>query len=483
MIAAVRSRFDMIYDGSVGRLGLDRLWEIVDRSAVPGRIPLERQDSLVALGMAFVGMAVAIWGFTQTAQVDALNTHLSIFLQADIGRVAENLTTTSGAHARTAVHPIASILLYPFGGLLTALGVDPVLAAQAFVVLIMGANVATFSLILRLLGLPRSVGAVFTVLFMASACFIFWGGIIELFPFACFSILFAMFMMFRIQTAHWGWWVAVNMLTLGLTTPNWVFGLIATAVRLKLKPFLVISASSLFFVAVLAIVQNATFEKAALFFNPSPLKYEINYFQPTMDARGTYEEGWKPVNNLRNMYVTTIVGMPVEVEHQNAVELATTNQNTNFPEGEISPVLATAAWVVLFGLGIWGATRRREVRLPLAGAGLMLLSQTALYSIYGEVTFLYSLHFMPLLLLFASCAWFAPYRSIAVGLACAVIVFGGINNERRLQETISTADCLGNLDSVMHWQSWETIKKEPRRNADPDNPDIPPEDLEACKVS
>ncbi|MEM5518141.1 hypothetical protein WNY37_14375 [Henriciella sp. AS95] len=483
MITAVRSLFDTVYDGSIGRLGLDGLWEKIDRSIKPGRLPLERRDISIAIGLGLIGMAVCIWAFTQTQRIDAINTHLSIFLQADIGRVADNMTSTGGAHARTSVHPIASILIYPFTAVLMAFGLGPIHAAATLVVLIMGVNVALFSLIIRLLGLPRPVGALFTVLFMASASFVFWSGIIELFPFAGFSLLLAMFMMFRIKTAHWAWWIVLNVLTLGLTTPNWVFGLIATAVRQKLKPFLVITAASLAVVGVLAVVQNATFAKAGLFFNPKLVAYEMNYIQPTMEDRGDYEQGWKPLSNLRSMYVTTVVAMPVDVEHQNGVELVTTNQSTGFPKGELAPVIAVSAWIVLFGLGIWGAFRRPELRLPLAGAGLMLLSQTALYSIYGEVTFLYSLHFMPLILLFASCAWFAPYKSVAVGLASVVIAFGAINNEQRLQETIETTNCLAGLESVQYWQSWDVLKSGVQRNANPDKPDFPPEDIAACKVT
>ena len=45
-------------------------------------------------------------------------------------------------------------------------------------------------------------------------------------------------------------------------------------------------------------------------------------------------------------------------------------------------------------------------------------------------------------------------------MAGVVIVFGGINNERRLQETVSVADCLSDVETVKKLQTWELAKHE-----------------------
>ena len=461
MISAVQTRFGSIFDATIGRLWVTRVWDGIDRQMPSTRRMLSQADTLLALGLGLVGMAVSLWAFVQTNRVPEIHTMFNLFFQGDVARVAENLVSTGGNHGRTSVHPLFAILLYPFGKLLTLLGVDPLTAAKTLIVLVMGANAALFSLTARLLGLPRFAVGLFSLLFMMTASFMFWGGVVESFPFSCFAVLTALFMMFRVKTAHWGWWMVVNVLTLGFLVTNWMFGLIAMAVRLKLKPFLAICMASFSLVVVLSVIQNATFEKAALFFNPNTLVREANFVQPAMEAEGIYEEGWRPIANLRNIYVTTVVATPVYVQQQTNMRLSTTNQNSGFPDGEIAPVIAVVAWVVLLGLGVWGAALRRDIRLPLMGAGLLLALQTALHLIYGEVTFLYSLSWMPLLMLFACLAWSAPYRKVALAMAGVVIVFGGINNERRLQETVSVADCLSDMESVKARQTWALIRNMP----------------------
>lgn len=460
MISAIQTRYNTIFDATIGRLWISRLWDGIDRDMPATRPMLSRPDILLAFGLGLVGMAVSLWGFAQTNRVPAIHTMFDLWFDADIARVAENMVTTTGEHARTSVHPLFSILVYPFGKLLTVLGVDPLAAAKALVVLVMGANAALFSLTTRLLGLPRSVGVLFTLLFMTTASFLFWSAVVETYPFSCFAVMMSLFMMLRVKTAHWGWWLLVNVLTLGFLVTNWIFALIAMAVRLKLKPFVAIAVTSFSLVVVLSVIQNATFEKAALFFNPETLVREAHHTQPGMESRGVLEEGWRPASNLRNIYVTTVVGMPVYVKHAYR-RLVTTNQHSGFPDGEVSPVIAVVAWVVLFGMGLWGALSRKDIRLPLIGAALMLLMQSALHTIYGPVTFLYNLSFMPLLILFACLAWYAPYRKIAVAMACTVVVFGGINNERRMQETVNVAGCLSEFEAVKERHTWELIRNQP----------------------
>lgn len=463
MIGTIQARFDTLFDATIHKLGVSKIWDSVDREVPASRPTLLRADALIAFSVALAGSLMSLWAFGQTNRVPELHTMFNLWLHADAPRVAENMVTTTGDHGRTSVHPLFSILLYPFGTLLTTMGLGPLTAAKSLVVVVMGANAALFSLTIRLLGLPRIVGALFALLFIGTASFMFWSGLVESFPFSCFAVVLSLFMMLRVRKSHWGWWVLLNVLTLGFLITNWVFALIAMAVRLKFKPFIAIATASFSLVVVLAVAQDLTFEKAAIFFNPTTLTRETHYFQPAMEAQGTYDAGWQPLTNIRSMYVTTVVAMPVEVQQQTLMRLATTNQNTGLPEGEISPLLAITAWVLLLGLGIWGATRRRDLHLPLIGAALMLFAQTGLHIIYGEVTFLYSLSFMPLIILFACMAWFTPRRQLALGLVAAVIVFGAVNNQRRFQELVNVADCLSGLESVQDLQTWDVIKNEPER--------------------
>ncbi len=482
MIAVVRRLFDKYYDAWIAPLGVSVWWDSIDRSGPAERRALTRPDMLIALVMALAGMAVSIWGFSQTARAEGINSYLSVFLQADVPRVIENMTTTGGDHSRAGVHPIASSLLYPFGGSLTALGLSPAMAGTVLVVLFSGANAALFCLLLRLISLPRLAAVMFTLVFVTSASFLFWSSVVELYPFACFSILLALFLMFRIRETSAGGWIAANILTLGITLPNWMFGLIATAARQKLKSFLVIIAFTLAITASVSVVQNFVFRNAAVFFNPKAFTFEVNFIHPLNQAKAPEEKTWEPLSNLRSLYVTTLVAMPATIEGQNTIEIVTTNQKTAFPKGEIAPLLAAGSWVVLFGLGVWGAVRHRAFRLPMLAAGTLLLAQTLLHTIYGEVTFLYSMHYLPLLMLVAAFSWFTAPRSLVLGLCACVIAFGGLNNVRRLQTTIDGAACLTQLETVHAYQYYENVKMGAGRDLKPEDKPLPESDIEFCKT-
>lgn len=482
MFSVVRGLFDKYYDAWIAPLWISVRWDSIDRSSPAGRQPLTRADWVFAALLGLVGLAVSVWGFSQTARAEGINSYLSVFLQADVPRVIDNMTTTGGDHSRAGVHPIASALLYPFGGTLTALGLSPVAATSALVMLFSGLNAALFCLILRLIGLPRLAAAAFTLVFVTSASFLFWSSVVELYPFALFSILFALFLMFRIRETGAAGWILANIITLGLTLPNWMFGLVATAARQKLKSFLVIAGTTLAFCAVVSLVQNFTFRNAAVFFNPSAFTFEVNFIHPLNQAKMPEENSWEPLSNLRSFYVTTIVAMPTSIEAQNTIEIVTTNQKTGFPEGEVSPLLAVAAWALLLGLGVWGAIRNRTFRLPMIAVGLLIAVQTLLHVVYGEVTFLYSMHYLPLLMVVAAFAWFSAPRSLVLGLCACIIVFGSLNNVRRLQTTIDGAVCLTQLESVHAFQYYENVKMGAGRELKPEDKPLPDSDIEACKT-
>lgn len=452
MFSATLARFDRYYDRWVAPLWLARQWDGIDRDPASDREPLVRADFIIAVGLGILACAISYWGFTQSSLAPAISTDFSIYLQADVPRVIENLTDAGSGHDRTDVHPLSAMLLTPFGSALTILGFDPDTAAMLLIMLVCSINVALVSLILRLIELPRLVAGLFTALFMASSSFLYWGAVVELSPFACLSILFALFLMVRIQDSHTGWWVAANVVTLGITTPNWVFGLVATAVRHKLRSFFWITFGSFMLVVVLSIIQNYTFHHAAIFFRPKVFFEELIFLQPLAHVSGGSEFAWNPFNNLRNLYITTVVAMPAIAEVHNAMEIVASNQRTGFPAGEVSPIIAVVAWVALFGLGVWGAVRHQRLRLPMIAFGILLLSQSVLYGFYGEVTFLYGLHVLPLLIPIAACAWFSAFPRVAVGLCCVVIVAGATNNVQRFQQTIEQADCVSEYDFVKSWQ-------------------------------
>jgi hypothetical protein len=81
---------------------------------------------------------------------------------------------------------------------------------------------------------------------------------------------------------------------------------------------------------------------------------------------------------------------------------------------ELSPLglAASLCWTLLLGIGTWAvATSRthRQLRIALI---LSVVYQFALHLIYGGETFLYSMHFMPLLVMLAAWSTLSKFRVV-----------------------------------------------------------------------
>ena len=92
-------------------------------------------------------------------------------------------------------------------------------------------------------------------------------------------------------------------------------------------------------------------------------------------------------------------------------------------------------WGLLLALGAWSvATRASAVRLPLL---LALAGHLLVYCVYGEETFLYTLHIAPLLVCLAALATNTRLRTVALGSAALLAVLLAVHNSRKLAEALS----------------------------------------------
>jgi hypothetical protein len=315
---------------------------------------------------------------------------------------------------------------------------------------IAGLNAGLMFAILRQLKINRWAAIVFTALFIASASFLFWHSVVEFYPIGAFSILCAILLMAYPAPVKTLWWVLMSLLTLGITITNWAIGWIAAISRLNLKSFILIMTMALSLAVGLSLVQKEIFAGSGYFFNPARIYYEYKYAQPLAEDKAVHP--WDPVSNLRSVYVTTVVTPPANEVANTNNELSVTNQTSSVRKGDLAIVIGTAAWVALFGLGVWGAVSNRSLRPFVIGLGAMLLVQTLLHLVYGEITFLYSIHTLPILIIFAALSWYSRYRYAALVLAGLVITFGGYNNVREFQATIDKVAELSASDHVKEHQ-------------------------------
>ena len=113
-------------------------------------------------------------------------------------------------------------------------------------------------------------------------------------------------------------------------------------------------------------------------------------------------------------------------------------------------VAAAAAWIInaLCGGVGWNCCTG-----PVGGCSLrsvtFVLGQMALHLVYGDVIFLYSLHFFPILLAIAAFGWFSPARLLSIVAALVFLVAGGLSNLQQFRAATEMAQVIiGNSPSA-----------------------------------
>jgi len=97
-------------------------------------------------------------------------------------------------------------------------------------------------------------------------------------------------------------------------------------------------------------------------------------------------------------------------------------------------MLASALWAALAAAGVWAlATRPAAVRLPLL---LALAGHLLVYCVYGEETFLYTLHIAPLLVCVAALATRTSLRPFCLAGAALLTVLLAVHNVGALRQAL-----------------------------------------------
>jgi hypothetical protein len=429
------------------------------------RVKLDRLDGIIAAALGVCGLMTSLWGFHQLGMTLEDTRGLDLWFQGDIYRVTQNMTDADSDHYRTTVHPAASILISPFGIILTKLGMAPYEAARNIILLFSALSLGLMYAALRLLAMPKAVSALFVGVMASSGTFLHWNSVIEQSLPSQITIILALVLLAYGRTKSHIWWILMSAGTLSITITSWMFGLIATLARWPMRPdgeaaphgkfslkafvaywmkspVIRISAIALGIIFVLAVVQFFTFNEAGLFFDPRIVKTEAYFVQPVAGAAG--RPGWTPWENLQSLYITTQISpapylQVMEVSQWvNKEYYIINNQHSGF--SHTAPgIAATVAWFAVLALGIWGAIVHQRLRPVAIAVALMIVAEGVLHVLYGELTFLYAPYVLPPLIMLAAFSWFSPHRLKALALAAVVMVCGGINNVGQFTTAVDIA--------------------------------------------
>jgi hypothetical protein len=392
---------------------------------------LNRWDFSLAVAVALVAMASSLGGIRAIGP-DVLDRAADeAWFGSDARRVHAAMSDRHAVH-RPQVHPVFSLIAVgPVYILRHFSRLSPYRATATLVAGIAGLWAAALYALLRALGCRRTDAIAFTLLGITTAAGVFWLPLRETYALGSLGVLAALSLMAdspRWRSPTWLWIVA-SAATLAVTVTNWMFGLLGAALLLPIRRALRVTLGAFMLVVGLWSVQRALVPAA-------------RFFIAGAEERGyMYRPSWtRFAQVLTTLTIHSIVAPRVlrlaEGGHprgiDNGLRLPQANQLTvqtaAIGSGGMWGAGATVAWLAMLGLGVRAAMRRsRSERIWLVLL-LGLTGQLALHTIYGSETFLYSLHWTPLLVAVAAAATLTPARPVVMTLAVIVMVAGGANN-------------------------------------------------------
>ena len=341
--------------------------------------------------------------------------------------------TNRGMSPRSEYHPLFSLMTHPF---VYAIKVGFDIQSITAVRILMAATAGVWSgiiyFVLRLLGCFRTDAGVLTLLAMASAAAMFWFPVPETWPFGSLSILLALGLVAVSEHRKIapGWYVVASAMTLGTTVTNWMAGIISTAVTHPWKQTFQITINAFCLVIVLWWVEKSIFPDTRLFLTPD--RGEITRHISTKESGGPL-----PVLKaflFHAMIMPEIQGKVLRVREQTSVGMSV--QSSEPGSGSIWGGISVALWVGFLGAGLWGLVSvKKHPRLRIA-VSLMLIGQLGLHILYGGETFLYALHWVPLLVTIAAFGSLASPRRAWLALAVLLLASTAINNGLKFAQAI-----------------------------------------------
>ena len=360
---------------------------------------------------------------------------VNAWFDSDAARIF-NVMTSSGSyeHSRTKVHPLFSLIAYPPTFILRkVLGIESLIAVRFVCAGVAALWISVLFIILRLIGCFRLDAILFSTLGVTSAAAIFWFSVPETYPLGSLSILLALGFVVLTELRQFSsiWYIAVSTLTLSFTTTNWMLGILATAVNYRWKKVLQISGSAYFLTTVLWLVEKVVFPHAQFFIGDTEEKSYLMrpHFGHLLQVIQSFF--------LHTMVMPAIKLVENDKDFQDLGWFIMSTQTSSPGSGSQWGPVALWLWTALLGLGIWGLfSIKKHLKLRIV-LGLALLGQLALHSVYGRETFLYSLHFVPLLVVLAALSVLTQARPLALVLVSMLVLTVGVNNGMQFSRAIA----------------------------------------------
>lgn len=375
--------------------------------------------------MMLLGLAASfasIYGARYIPSQVIVHEKQNIWFEADMKRVYYNMCYQFNVPARTEAHPLFVLLTWPIvNSLRSIFSIDSVKAVKCVIAQVAGFWIVVFYALLRFMGCRRLDATLFSVLAAISAAAMFWFVVPETFPFGSLTILWAMVVVARSQHRRLseGWYVAASAATLSMTLTNWMTGIVAAFTNHTWRRATQITINAFCLVVILWAIQRQFLSVGDFF-----LSHHGEERFLVSDAAGGLSK------SMISFFFHSIV-MPAFEEIDRLIIPGRTVMLTqqSMPGSATGwGLIAVILWSILLMLGLWGMlSSKQNFRLRLT-LGLTVIGQLVLHTVYGWETFLYAIHFGPLLVILTAWGTFTRARRLVLTIVAAIILCAGVNN-------------------------------------------------------
>ena len=350
----------------------------------------------------------------------------NVYFQADINRTYSAMSSrVSEAHYRAKVHPLLPIQTYSPVFLLKKLGLTTFTAVK--IVICLTASIWSLCLygMFRLIGNNRFHALLLTMLGLSSASAMFWLSVPESYALGSINIIIALcFAAFaNYKTLSNTNYILVNVITLSTTITNWMSGILVTLAKRSFRETIKICLISLALVTIFWGIQKHFFPYTVFFIGDSE---EADFiFAPNLNR----------ILSLANtFFFHTVISPTVNILDHNADGWPLLSFQNSMPaSSNIVEVAGSLLWTFTLAISITAFFKLKD-HVPLRLAlGFTILGQLFLHLFYGEEIFLYSLHFLPLLLALVSIGLNTKYYKLLVGFITLLIPIFFITNLHKFQ--------------------------------------------------
>jgi len=340
-------------------------------------------------------------------------------------------------HSVLSEHPFVSAAIYPPVFLLRKVAHVPTLPAIHLVWAVYAALwTSALWILLRLRGCGSLDAAVFTALGAVSAASMFWFAVPEVFSLGSLTIIVALCIAYAADRTRptLAAYVLMNLVSMSMTASNWMLGIFAAIRDLPWRRAFTAISGAFFLGWLLWLPEKALFPQATFFLTASG-RLTGFFYSPNLQRSSDV---------VISLFSHTVVMPDLQVAQSPGWQGLTVQLSSPIPGGVIG-ASAAAAWMALLGTGLVAsfkeARQSRVVRLVM----LTLGAQLAMNLIFGRETFLYSMHFLPLLLVLVSSITKTRFRGYGLGVALTTVVLVAANNQLHYLEAVNFVSSVARL--------------------------------------